>query len=171
MLVKRFQEYGLIISLILFLFSCKHEESAFYNMIRTNDDCMIVCSIKHSNFQTIEVVMEKNRIIGIFDKYDQSVPLESIINSIKEDQPVDVSESLYWEFYTSHVVDQPKIDSLLNNNIDKVIFVNHKNEKILNPNVIPDLTLMEELHIIKRLFNQKILIRRDCESGYYYVLN
>lgn len=64
-------------------------------MIRTNDDCMIVCSIKHSNFQTIEVVMEKNRIIGIFDKYDQSVPLESIINSIKEDQPVDVSESLY----------------------------------------------------------------------------
>ena len=167
---KRFRKYGLIISLVLFLYSCNYEESAFYDMIRSNDDCMIVCSIIHSNFQSIEVVMEKDKIIGLFDKYNQSINSESIINSLKEDRPVYVSETLYREFYTSQVINQPRVDSLLYIDIEKVFFLNHKNEKLLNPNVLPDQTVMEELYVIKRLFDQKILVRRDCESGYFYVI-
>lgn len=165
--VKQFQTFGLIISCIFILFSCNKKDDFFYK-IQSNDDCMIACSVVHSNKESITIVMEKFDIEYSFNKFNQILNDKILVQSIKNKNPIQVSEELYMEFFAKQVINQPRIDSLLELGIDKFFFYNHNNEKLLKYPLLINETYMEELYTIKVLFDNKILLKRDCESGYYY---
>lgn len=168
MKAKRFQKYGLIISFILFLFSCDNIEKNFYNNIEKNDDCIVACTIKYKEKKPIIVVMKKSTLIYNLKKGNRNINNETIIKNIKYKKPIEVSKEIYIELYTSQVIDQYRVDSLFSFGLDQFFFYNHKNEKLLKPETLVNETLMEHLYIIKRLFDQKILMKQDCESGYYF---
>lgn len=168
MKVKRFQKYGLIISFILFIFSCDNMEKDFYNKIEKNDDCMLACTVKYKEKMPIIVVMKKSMLIYNLRKSNRNIDNEAIIDNIKCRKPIEVSKETYLELYTLQVIDQYRVDSLFNHGIEQFFFNNHKNVKLLKPETLVNETSMEHLYIIKRLFDQRILLKRDCESGYYF---
>lgn len=165
---KRFQKYGLIISYILFFVSCNNVEKNFYEKIEKNDDCMVVCTVKYNKETPIIIVMEKSTLIYKLKKDNENIDNKTIIKNIKSKKPIEVSKKTYQELYTSQVIAQYRVDSLFNFGIEKFFFYNHKNERLLKPEALINETLMEQLYIIKRLFDQKILMQQDCESGYYF---
>lgn len=167
MVAKRFQIYGLIISCVLFLISCNNKENNFYKRIK-NNDIMMAYTIKTNNENSIVIVMSKSKIIYIFKKYNQPINDSIIINNIKSKTTIEIPKKMYQELYSFQVVKQQRVDSLFDIGIEKFFFKNHKNERLLNPNALKNETSMEELYIIKVLFDQKILVQQDCESGYYY---
>ena len=166
-----FQKYGLIISLILFHISCNSKENVFYEKIKTNDDSIIACDITSDNKKTITVVMEKYKITSLSSKYNQLIDDKMIIKSIKSNNPIEVSRNLYQELYARQVINQYRVDSLLSKNGEEAFLFNQNNEKLLNPEALVNETLMEQLYIIKKLFDKKILLKQDCESGYYHVIH
>jgi hypothetical protein len=168
---KTFQRYGLIISFILFLISCNSKESIFYDKIKANNDCTIACDVKYGNKKIITVVIEKYKITNLFRKHNQLIDDKVIIESIKSHKPIEVSINLYNELYTQQIINQYRVDSLLNINYEKAFLYNHNNERLLNPHALVNETLMEQLYMIKKLFDKKILLKQDCESGYYYVIH
>ncbi len=168
MKVKIFWIFGLIIIFILLFYSCNSEEKVFYDKIKANNDCMIACDLACLDNETISIVMEKYKIINMFTKYNQPINDQVIINSIKSHNPIKVSKPLYNEFYTMQVINQHRVDSLLEIDVENFFFYNHNNDKLINPSALVNVTIMEELYLIKSLFQQKILIKQDCESGYFY---
>lgn len=165
---KGLQKYGLIISYILFFISCNNMEKSFYEKIEKNDDCIVVCSIKYDKEMPIIIVKEKTTLIYKFKKNNENISVETIIDNIKHRKPIEVSKETYLELYPFQVINQYRVDSLFNFGLDQFFFYNHKNEKLLKPETLTNETLMEHLYIIKRLFDQKILMKQDCESGYYF---
>lgn len=163
--IKRFQKYGLIISYILFFVSCNNVEKNFYEKIEKNNDCMVVCTVKYNKETPIIIVMGKSTLIY---KLNNNIDNETIIRNIESKKPIEVSKKTYQELYASQIIAQYRVDSLFNIGIEKFFFYNHKNERLLKPEVLVNETLMEQLYIIKRLFDQKILMKQDCESGYYF---
>ncbi|MEA4967492.1 MAG: hypothetical protein VB048_05165 [Bacteroidaceae bacterium] len=171
MVVRKFPIYGLIINFILLLISCNSKENVFYSKIKANDDCIIACDITYNNKETITVVLEKFKITSLSSKYNQLIDDKVIIKSIKSNNPIEVSRNLYQELYARQVINQYRVDSLLNKNGEEAFLFNQNNERLLNPHALVNETLMEQLYIIKKLFDKKILLKQDCESGYYYVIH
>lgn len=164
----RFLGFVLMVCFFLVLLSCDNKERAFYNNLKANDDCMIACDVVYNGKERITVVMEKHFLTHIFDQSNQPIDDQILINSIKSNEPIEVSKPLYDEFYTMHVINQHRVDSLLGEDINNFYFYNHNNDKLLNPSALENITIMEEMYLMKRLFDQKVLLKRDCESGYYY---
>ena len=166
--VNKFLIYGLIISLIIGIISCNNNEKVFYEKIKDNNDCMIACEVVYNGEKPITVVMEKFDIIYDFEKFNQPINDDFIIKTIKSGKPISVSKELYYKLYGSQVIAQPRVDSLMNLGIDNFFIKNHISIRLLRINdILEDATLMEELYAIQKLFEQNILLYRDCESGYY----
>lgn len=165
---KKFLKYGLMISLIICSFSCNNNKDVFYIKIKDNDDCMIACEIKYNEKELITVVMEKAELVYKLKEFNQDFNDEFIIKTIKLGKPFLVPKTLYYELYSLQVIEQPRVDSLINlAGIDSFFISNKDNVRLLNPNALVNVTFMEELYSIKKLFEYNILLRRDCESGYY----
>lgn len=172
MVVRKFPNYGLIISFILLLISCNSKENVFYSKIKANDDCLIACDVTYNNKETITVVIERYKITSLFSKYNNLIDDKMIIKSIKSNNPIEVSRDLYQELYARQVINQHRVDSMVKKNGEEAFLLfNHNNERLLNPHALVNETLMEQLYIIKKLFDKKILLKQDCESGYYYVIH
>lgn len=169
--VKRFLLYGLIINLIVGLVSCcKNEE--FYSKIKSNDDCIISCEIIYDKKPPIIVVMKKTEFIYRIKKYNLLVDDEFLIKVIKSKEPYLIkSKMLYNEFLGFQIVEQPRVDSLINLGINNFLIKNNINKLLLNPKFIENTTEMEELYAIRKLFEARILFKQDCESGYYLVID
>jgi hypothetical protein len=168
----KYQKIGLIICIIIFLLSCNSNEKYFYDKVKTNANCMIALNIIYNNNNNnICIVMEKWKITNLFEEHNVFIDDNHIINSIKNNRLIKVPESLFKELYAQQIINQHRVDSLINKSTVSIFLINHNNEKSLNINVLDNSTLMEELYIIKKLFDKKILLEQDCESGYYYVIN
>lgn len=167
---RKYQKNGLIISIIIFLLSCNGSENDFYNKVRTNANIMIALNISYNNSH-ICIVMEKWKITNLFEEHNLFINDSIIINSIKNNKSIKVPESLFQVLYAQQVIKQYRVDSLLNISSESFLKINHNNEKLLNTDVLINSSLMEELYIIKKLFDKKILLMQDCESGYFYVVN
>jgi len=167
MKAKRFLVYGLIINLIISLISCNNNKKVFYEKIKENDDCMIACEVVYNGEEPITIVMEKSDIIYKFKKFDQLIDDDFIIKAIKSGKPISVPKELYNKlYYGSQVIAQSRVDSLMNLGIDNFFTTNYRNMRLLDPN-LADITLMEGRYAIKKIFEQNILLYRDCESGFY----
>lgn len=166
----KYQKIGLIISIIIFLLSCNSNEKYFYDKVKTNANCMIALNITYNNY-SICIVMEKWKITNLFEEHNVFIDDNHIINSIKNNRLIKVPESLFKVLYAQQIINQHRVDSLINKSNVSFFLINHNNEKLLNNNVLDNSTLMEELYIIKKLFDKKILLQQDCESGYYSVIN
>ena len=167
MKANRFLVYGLIINLIISLISCNNNKKVFYEKIKENDDCMIACEVVYNGEEPITIVMEKSDIIYKFKKFDQLIDDDFIIKAIKSGKPISVPKELYNKlYYGSQVIAQSRVDSLMNLGIDNFFTTNYRNMRLLDPN-LADITLMEGRYAIKKIFEQNILLYRDCESGFY----
>ena len=108
---------------------------------------------------------------NIFEKHNILIDNHLIIKSTKNNNSIKVPENLFQALYSQQVINQYRVDSLLNISYESFFLINHNNEKLLNTDVLVNCTLMEELYLIKKLFDKKILLKQDCESGYYYVIH
>ncbi len=164
---NRFLKYGLIISCILFFVSCKNENTRFYENIR-NNNCMIACTFKSGNKSPIDIVTEKSYMFYVFKKYNCKIDDSIIINSIRKKISIEVPLNLYQYLCSWQTISQQRVDSLLKIDIDKFFVKTLRNDRYICPDDFNHLTYMEELYIIKVLFDNKILVQQDCESGYYF---
>ena len=159
---------GLMISIIICLFSCNHNKKLFYQKIKDNSDCMIAYDVVYDGENPITIVMEKSEMINEFNKFNQHVDDDCIIRTIKSGHPFSVSKTLYEELYGLQVIAQPRVDSLMNLGVNEVFIENKDNARVLKLNeILTNASLMEELYAIKKIFGQDILLKQDCESGFY----
>lgn len=164
---KRFLTYGLLISLIISLSLCSNNKSVFYSKIKCNDDCIVACDVKYNEETTITVVIEKSELLYKFKEFNLTIDEELILKAIESAEPCSVPEALYNELFSVRVLPQQRIDSLLTLGVGNLLITNNDNVRVLNINSLANMTLMEELYAIKRLFEHNILMKLDCESGYY----
>lgn len=167
---RKYQKIGLIISIIIFLLSCNGNEKNFYDKLKTNANSIIALNITYNNYN-ICIVMEKWKIKNLFEEHNVFIDDNHIINCIKNNRLIKVPERLFQVLYAQQISNQHRVDSIINKSSVSFFLINHNDEKLLNNNVVDNSTLMEELYIIKKLFDKKILLEQDCESGYYYVIN
>lgn len=165
--IYRCLKYGFVVSFILFFVSCKNEDKSFYEKIRNNDKCMIACTIKSGNRSPICIVEEKWYLFYIFKKHNFKIDDNTIINKIVKG-PIEVPLKLYQYLYGWQILSQPRVDALRKVSIDKFFVETRKNGRYISPQAISNITSMEELYIIKVLFDNKILVDQDCETGYYF---
>lgn len=167
---RKYQKIGLIISIIIFLLSCNGNEKNFYDKLKTNANSIIALNITYNNYN-ICIVMEKLKIKNLFEEHNVFIDDNHIINCIKNNRLIKVPERLFQVLYAQQISNQHRVDSIINKSSVSFFLINHNDEKLLNNNILDNSTLMEELYIIKKLFDKKILLVQDCESGYYYVIN
>jgi len=160
----------LIINLIISLISCNNNKNIFYEKIKENNDCMIAFEVVYNGEKPVTLVMEKFDIIYKFKKFNQPIDDDFIIKAIKSGKPISVSKELYNKlYYGSQVITQSRVDSLMNLGIENFFIKNHIGTRYLKlSNVIEGVTPMEKQYAIKKLFEQNILLYRDCESGFYF---
>lgn len=166
---KKSQIYGLMISLLLFI-SCDSNSQKFYSNIRNNDDCILAYTITSPKQPIITIVIQKSELMNILNKNNEKIKEETLIDHIKKATPTPINAKTYLDLFPYLVISQPRIDSVVDQGIDSVFFLNAWNSRVLKGEVLANQTIMEDRYLIKRLFDEKILLARDCESGCYYVI-
>lgn len=167
--IKKSQIYGLIISLLL-LVSCNDDIRKFHSNIRNKNDCVLSCTITSPKQPIVTIVVDKSKLIYILNKNNEMVNEEVLIDHIENKTPIIINSQAYLDLFPYLVITQNRVDSVIEQGIDNLFILNSSNDRVLKGKILDNQTIMEDRYLIKRLFDEKILLAQDCESGCYYVI-
>lgn len=170
MTANKSQMYGLIISLLLPV-SCNSNIRKFHSNIRNNNDCVLSYAITSPKQPIITIVVKKSELVSILNNNNEKIDEEALIDHVENRTPIKVNPEAYLDLFPYLVISQSRIDSVVDQGIDSLFFINSWNNRVLKGRILDSQTIMEDRYLMKRLFDEKILLAQDCESGYYYVID